>query len=246
MAVGGQVLFAIYVALFYGWALLDGRPERWRAVIPDAWQPGHAAADLALSAHLLFAVLILLSGALQLLPQLRRSLPAVHHWNGRLYIFAAILMGAGGMLLVWTRKTPGDTLAHLLVSINGALIVGFALAAWRAALMRRIEHHRLWALRLWLAVGGVWFFRLGLSAWLVLNRGPRGFDPVTFQGPFLTALGLGQIVIPLLVLQAYVHARDRGGWKLRAGMAGLLAALTLFTAFASACAWMILWAPRVR
>ena len=245
VAVCGQVLFAMYVAVFYGGALLAGQPERWNAVVPHAWMPGQTTANLSLSAHLLLAMLILVSGALQLVPQVRQRLPALHRWNGRFYLIAALLMGGGGMVMVWTRETPGDTLAHVLVSVNGALIVGFALAAWRMAVARRIDTHRRWALRLWLAVGGVWFFRLGLTAWLVLNQGPRGFDPKTFQGPFLTALGIAQYVLPLLVLQAYFHARDHGspGWRL--GMAGVLGVLAVLTAFGTVCASMILWLPRM-
>lgn len=245
-AVSGQLLFAAYVALFYGAALVDGRPERWSTVMPDGWVPGQTAANLALSAHLAFAVFILLSGAVQLIPRLRSRLPALHRWNGRLYILGALLLGVGGIVMVWTRRTPGDTLGHVSVSINGALIVGFAVATWRMAVARRIEHHRRWALRLWLAVGGVWFFRLGLTAWLMVNQGPRWFDPRTFQGPFLTVLGIAQYVLPLLVLQAWLHARDRGGWQLRAGMAAVLAALTLLTVFGTFSATMILWLPRLR
>lgn len=245
VAVCGQMLFAIYVAAFYGRTLLAGQQDRWNAVMPEGWVPGATTANVSLSAHLLLAVLILLSGALQLVPRIRSCFPGLHRWNGRAYVVAALLMGVGGIVMVWTRATPGDSSAHVLVSVNGALIVGFALTAWRMAYTRRIDRHRRWALRLWLAVAGVWFFRIGLTAWLVLNQGPRGFDPKSFQGPFLTALGLAQYVLPLLVLQAYFHAREHGGVAWRLGMTGVLVALTALTAFGSVCASMILWLPRI-
>jgi hypothetical protein len=37
-----------------------------------------------------------------------------------------------------------------------------------------------------MVLSGVWFFRLGMFLWLAINRGPAGFEPDTFTGPFLT------------------------------------------------------------
>jgi hypothetical protein len=42
----------------------------------------------------------------------------------------------------------------------------------------------------------VWFFRLGLTLWLLVHQAPVGFDPKTFSGPFLIVLTLAQSLVP--------------------------------------------------
>ena len=49
----------------------------------------------------------------------------------------------------------------------------------------QLKAHREWAIRLFLVVSGVWFFRVFLMLWLTINQGPAGFDIETFQGPAL-------------------------------------------------------------
>ncbi|MFZ8531235.1 hypothetical protein ACO1NH_13755, partial [Staphylococcus aureus] len=75
------------------------------------------------------------------------------------------------------KGTVGDLGQHLGMSLNALLIVGFAILAWQAARTRDFPAHRRWALRLFLAVNGVWFFRVGLMLWLLVWRRPMGFDP---------------------------------------------------------------------
>ena len=54
---------------------------------------------------------------------------------------------------------------------------------------------------------GVWFFRVGLMLWVVVNQGPAGFDTETFRGPFLTFLSLAQSLLPLAILEL-ISARE--------------------------------------
>lgn len=245
VAVAGQLMFTAYVLSFYGRAAVAGQPEHWNKVLPHGWVPGDTAANLLTGLHLAFTVLIILSAVVQLLPVVRRRMPAVHRWNGRFYVLSALLMGLSGLLMAWTRKTVGDLPQHLAVSLNGVLIIAFAAVAWRLALARRFEQHRRWALRLFLAVSGVWFFRIGLMAWIVLNQGPAGFDPKTFTGPFLTFLGFAQYLLPLAVLEAYFRTREQAGPRTRLAMAAGLAGLTLLTALGIGAASLIMWLPRM-
>ena len=62
-----------------------------------------------------------------------------------------------------------------------------------------------------MVVNGVWFFRVGLMLWLLVNGGPVGFNPATFTGPFLTALSVFTFAIPLslIVLELYVYAQRK-------------------------------------
>lgn len=245
VAVTGQLIFTAYVLRFYGQAAMAGEPQRWNKVLPHGWVPGDTAANLLTGLHLLFTVLIILSAVVQLLPVVRRRAPAVHRWNGRFYVVSALLMAGSGLLMAWTRKTVGDGPQHLAISLNGLLIIVFAATAWRLAATRRFEQHRRWALRLFLAVSGVWFFRVGLMAWIVLNQGPAGFDPETFTGPFLSFLGFAQYLLPLAVLEAYFRTREAAGPRARLAMAAGLGGLTLLTTLGIGAATMIMWLPRM-
>ena len=101
------------------------------------------------------------------------------------------------------------------------------------------------ALRLFLVVSGVWFFRIGLMLWIVVNRGPAGFDPVTFSGPFLTILSFAQYLLPLAVLELYFRAQRSTMAGVHVSMAAGLTVLTLVTAGGIAAATMLMWLPRL-
>lgn len=245
VALIGQFIFAAYVLTFYGRAAAAAEPQRWNRVLPHGWVPGDTAANLLTGLHLVFTVLIIAGALVQLLPALRRRAPALHRWNGRVYVFSALLMASGGLVMLATRKTVGDATQHAAIALNAVLIIVFALTAWRLAATRRFDQHRRWALRLFLAVSGVWFFRIGLMAWIVLNQGPAGFDPQKFEGPFLSFLGFAQYLVPLLLLEAYLRARDHAGPGVRLAVAGVIAGATLLTALGIGAATMIMWLPRM-
>ncbi len=246
VAILGQWMFATYVIGFYGRAAIRGRFEEWNKVLPHGYVAGDTMGNLVVSLHLLFAVAVIVGGALQLLPQLRRIAPAFHRWNGRVYLSSVLVMSVGGLVMVWTRGAVGDLSQHLALSLNALLIIGFAGMALHHARARRIDLHRRWVLRLFLAVSGVWFFRVGLMAWIVANQGPVGFDPKTFQGPFLTILAFAQYLLPLAVLELYFRAQASGNARTRMAMTAGLGAATLVTATGIAAASAIMWLPRIQ
>jgi hypothetical protein len=103
--------------------------------------------------------------------------------------------------------------------------------------------HRRWALRLFLAVSAVWFFRVMLMFWIVLWGRPVGFDGTTFQGPFLDFLSFAQYLLPLALLELYFRAQQATRPAQRIAMAGGLGVLTLATGAGIAVAAMALWLP---
>jgi len=245
VAVLGQLIFALYVLGFYGRAAWRGDWARWNQVLPHGHVAGDPYGNLVLSMHLLFAVLIMLSGALQLIPAIRRRWPGMHRWNGRVYLVLAVTMSLGGLVMVATRRTVGDLPQHVAIVINALLILVCAAMAWRHARARRFDAHRRWALSLFLVVSGVWFFRIGLMLWIVANRGPAGFDPDRFTGPFLSVLAFAQYLVPLAMLQLYLYVRANAAQAGRIAMAACLGVLTLMTAAGIAAATMIMWLPRL-
>ncbi len=247
VAVAGQWLFAAYVAAFYAGTALRGQHQLWNRVLA----PGHVAGDTlgngTLVAHLALAVVILIGGPLQLVPRLRARFPVWHRWSGRLYMLTALVLASSGLYLVWVRggSARGDLAQHLGISLNAALIVLCALLAWRSARAGALAAHRRWALRLFLAVNGVWFFRIGLMLWIALHGRPVGFDPEAFSGPFLSFLAFAQSLVPLAVLELLLWARERGSSGGRLAMAGALVLLTLAMGAGIVVASLGLWLPRM-
>ena len=244
-AIAGQLLFALYTAIFYGGALLRGAPEDWNKVLPHGYVAGATAGNLTLGAHLMLAVIILLCGALQLLPRLRNTMPRVHRWSGRVYVTLAVIASLTGLYMTWSRDSSNRLLQHAGISVAAALILLCAAMAVHGARQRAFAAHRRWALRLFLVVGAVWFFRVGLMFWLFVNKGPAGFDPKTFTGPFLDFLSFAQFLLPLAVLELYLWVRERGGEVGRLAVAGLLLVLTGAMTVGIGVAAVGMWLPRI-
>jgi hypothetical protein len=241
----GQLLLAFYVVAFYGRAALQGRIEDWNKVLPNGYVPGATLMNLLLGLHLAFAAAIIVGGALQLLPQIRRRWPRFHRWNGRVYLVASAVLSVGGIVLVWSHADRGDPTQHVAITLNALLILAFGGLALREAIARRFDAHRRWALRLYLAVAGVWFFRVGLMFWILVNRGPVGFDPVTFRGPALVTIAFAQYLVPLALLELYFRVKAMPAAMPRLAVAVLLAVLSLAVITGIAGAWMMLWLPRI-
>lgn len=243
VALAGQVIFALYVMASHGREWLTGQGLRGGPV--EGQLPGDILGNALYALHMAFAVVIIVGGGLQLWPALRRHRPAFHRWTGRTYMIAATILSLGGIGLILLRGTVGSTLMHVGISVNGVVILICAGMAWMLARRRQFDSHRRWALRLFLAVSGVWFFRVMFMLWMLIFQAPVGFDPKTFTGPLPETLSFAQYLLPLAVLQLYLHAMDRGGAVLRWGMAGLLTVLALITAFGIFGATMGMWLPRL-
>ena len=240
----GQVLFVAYIVGFYGGHAVRGDFAGWNKVLTHGMVPGDTPGNVVVVVHLAFAALLIVSGLLQPVPLVRRVAPGLHRWNGRFYVAAVSLVAIAGLVMVWTRGAAGALSQDIAININAFLILGFAWLAVREARARRFDAHRRWALRLFLAASGVWFFRLMLPLWIVVNQGPAGFDPETFQGPAITAISFGDYLLPLAMLELYFRAQ-RAGSRAKAAMAAGLGVLTLLTAAGIASAAMILWLPKL-
>jgi hypothetical protein len=227
VAVLGQLVFAFAVASFYGLSAARGNWQQWNKSMTHGYTPGHPMKNLVVAIHLGSAVIILLSGAIQLIPKIRHRFPSFHRWNGRVYFVTAFALSLAGLYMMWFRGTVGDLPQHLGQSLDAILIMLCSAMALRYALARDFKTHRRWALRLFMVVSASLFIRAGVFLSFVLNHGPFGFNQTTFSGPFLTFMSFAQYLVPLAILEIYLRTQDRAGAPGRFAMAAGLFALTV-------------------
>ncbi|HEV3420081.1 MAG TPA: DUF2306 domain-containing protein [Candidatus Acidoferrum sp.] len=246
VAVIGQFAFAFSVASFYGLTALRGNFQAWNKILANGYEAGATMGNTALAGHILFATVISIAGALQLIPGIRNRFPAFHRWNGRMFVLAAFTQAITGIYLtVSGRRLAGDVTQHV-VSVLGAVLIMFCAGmALRYAMARDFTTHRRWALRLFLVASGSWFIRLGFTLTLILF-GPIGFDQTTFSGPLLTFWTFAQYLLPLGALELYLRAQDRPGALRRVVTAGVLFVLTLAMGAGIAAVTIGSWVPNVK
>ncbi|CAN5841442.1 DUF2306 domain-containing protein [soil metagenome] len=225
-AVIGQWAFFYYIAAFYGPSTLSGDFPAWarNALLLKGYVAGDTAGNLTFAAHALLAGIIAFGGALQVAPQLRSRWPAVHRWNGRLFLVVACGLAFSGLYLVWVRHSNPALLGSIATSLNAALILTFAGLALAAVRGRDLAAHRRWALRLYLVANAQWFMRVGFFAYVLAQGGhpvgTRLFGEIWSFGCFL---------VPLAVLELYLRSQA-GSPRARMAMAGGLFTLTLVMA----------------
>jgi uncharacterized membrane protein len=244
VTVVGQLVFAFTVASFYALTALRGDYHKWN--FTNGYVPGFSMGNTAVVMHVASAAFVMLAGAVQLVPQIRNRFPVFHRWNGRVYMLTAVTLSVAGLYMTWIRGSVGDLSVHLGSTLNAILIWLCGGMALRYALARDFRTHRRWALRFFLVVSASWFFRIGFFLSFLINKGPFGFDPSTFRGPFLTFMSFAEFLIPLAVLEVYLRAQDRPGALRRMATAGMLFVLTLVMGAGLFAVAMAQWVPQVK
>jgi hypothetical protein len=240
----GLWIFAGYVALFYVGSALRGDFEAWNQVLPRGYTPGDTLGNLAVGIHLLLALAIIAGGPLQLIPWIRVRFALFHRINGRVFLVGSCLASLAGLYLVWVRGGPsGGLMNHLGITLDAILILAFSALTIRYAMLRKITIHRRWALRLFLVVNAVWFFRIGIMFWLFVHQEPVGFDPQSFTGPFLNVMAFAQTLLPLAILELYLRAQDTDSVIAKLAMSAGLLVVTAVMAVGIFAATMGMWLP---
>ncbi|WP_205746407.1 DUF2306 domain-containing protein [Dyella amyloliquefaciens] len=241
----GHFIFGIYIVGSYGVATLHGDTAAWNRVWPTGYIPAQPLGNLIVAIHVLLAAMVAVFGPLQLVPALRRRAPWLHRWNGRIYATVAIIVGLGGLAVLADDRGFVGASQNGSVAINGVLLVACAMLAWLYARARNFAAHRRWALRLFVLAAGVWFFRIGLAAWIAIHHGIAGFDPGTMRGPALSALALGQWIVPLAILELYLRAERARGAMARYAVATLLVTSAMAMGYGVYRAAIGMWLPAI-
>lgn len=232
----GQLFFASAVAIFYGLTAARGDLPAWNKSMTHGYIPGDRVGNTAVAIHLISAVIIILSGAVQIVPQVRNRFPVFHRWNGRIYMVTAFSISLAGLYMMWVRGTIGGLAPHLAQSLDAVLIMLCAVMALRYALARDFKTHRRWALRLYLVVSASLFIRAGFFF--------AAFAPNPDK--FFTFISFAQYLVPLAVLEIYLRTQDRGRAPARFAMAAGLFVLTVALAAGIVAVAVGGWLPNIK
>ena len=245
VAAFGQAAFIGFILAFYGTRTAAGNFAGWNdKPLIDGYIAGDETGNFVFAAHVLLASVVTFAGLMQLVPHIRRAFPALHRWTGRTFLVIACFMALSGFWLTLVRGTSLSAVSSVAILIDGLLILIFAGLAWRHAVKRRFDRHRIWAMRTFMVVSGVWFLRVGLMGWVIVNKGPVGMTN-NLSGPADIVLTFGSYLIPLALLELYFIA----GRSTRAAPKILTAALVFgaaaFTAVGVFGTIAFMWGPHL-
>lgn len=241
----GQMIFAYYILMLYWKSAALGNLEKWNTATPHFYIKGDVIGNTIFGLHVALAAIITILGALQLIPQMRRYAPKFHRVSGRIYITSAFIISLTGLYLTWVKGSVGGFSGSVVITMNALIIMLCAFFTIRNAIQRNLAVHQQWAVHLFLAMSGVWLFRVFLMLWLLIHQAPVGFDPETFTGPFLDALGVFVYVFPQVIVALYFRAKKSGNPLSKWLFSIVLFLITLGTAVGVFAATMGLWLPRL-
>lgn len=243
VAAFGQAAFIWFILAFYGVRTARGDFAAWNdKPLIDGYVAGDDAGNFVFAANALLASAVTLMGLMQLVPGLRRTRPVLHRWTGRSFLAIASFMALSGIWLAVVRGTYLSVVSAVAILVNGLLILLFAGLAWRSAVQRRFERHRIWAMRTFMVVSGVWFLRVGLMGWVLVNQGPVGMTD-DMSGPADVVLVFGSYLIPLTLLELYFAASRRENIGLKAFAAAVVFLAAAYTAAGVFGTVAFMWGP---
>jgi uncharacterized membrane protein len=242
----GQMIFVSSIALFYGMTAVRGDMAAWNKRLAHGYAAGDPIGNAALIIHIIAAVLIIFSGAVQFVPAVRRRAPAFHRWNGRVYIAAAFSIAAAGLYLLIARGTGLGLLQEIGTGLLGVLVLLCAAMTLRFALKRDFATHRRWAWRLYLLMSSALFIRSSIALLATIAAGTGSFDLSVLKGWVLIVITFAQYIIPLAVLELYFWTQLRGGRAARLAMAAGLVGISVIMGAGVAAASVAIFVPTIR
>jgi hypothetical protein len=218
------LLFGLYILAFYAMAFARGAMAKWNGNLPGLYAPELPVATVGVGLHFAAGGLILVLGGIQLLAPLRRRLPSVHRWIGRVYALACAITALGGLAFIGAKGTIGGPIMNVGFGLYGVLMLLAAIETVRHAWAGRLELHRAWGIRLFALAIGSWLYRMELGFWLLFTDGLGHAS--NFRGPVDHILSFF-FYIPNLLVAEIVIRRTRfavaAPWKWIASLVVLVA-----------------------
>lgn len=243
IAVGGQWLFATYIIALYGGIVVTGSYEKINEQLPHGIIEGDFMGNFMLAVHLALAAIITIGGPLQFSLAIRTRFPKFHRWNGRLYFIIAFLISFAGLYMIYSRGAHGGLPGTLGNTLNAILIMLFSVLAWQTAMKKQFAAHKKWALRAFLMVSGVWFFRIGYGIWILITGFTAPGSNADLTGFFDRFLMFGHSLVPLLILELYFFAQNHKKDTIKKLATTFFSLLCLLLTAGIIMASMIFWLP---
>lgn len=142
-------------------ALVIGDWDRWEKTDAGLYRPTRPAANRLMVIHMCFGVFLQIVGPIQLIPYVRKNYLRFHRWIGRVYIGSALLTSGCATLYVvlyrtsrrWIHEDIGNIIFGVSVFLSATLSLYHILNG-------RVEAHKVWSFRLFLAVFGATLVRV--------------------------------------------------------------------------------------
>jgi len=239
-----QLLFTFYILKFYGGNAINNTPEAWNDMTIKGYETGDTVGNFMFASHMGLAVIIILAGLIQLLPWVRKNAIKLHRYSGRVYIFTAVLLSLGGLYLVWIRDATLSMNGSVAISINALLIIIFSFFTIKTARAGQIKTHRKWALRTFIVVSGVWFFRVGFMAWIMIHQEAK-WSTENLDGPFDLVFAYANYLLPLIILELYFSFRESKEKKKQYILSSILFLSAILVCLGTVGSYLFMWAPNM-
>jgi hypothetical protein len=237
-------LFGAYIFAFYIGAIPSRRFDTWNENLSGIYDRNHTAALIAIGVHMLVGAILLLLGPIQLIGQVRNRWPALHRWIGRIYVSCGALAGVGGLGFIAFKGTIGGAAMNLGFGLYGALMVLSAAQAWRYAVARQFDQHRVWAVRLFALTIGSWLYRMDYGFWLMGAHGI--WHRSNFRGGFDVFMSFFFYLPNLLVAELFLRGqRARLSRWLLGASAVMLGVAALVVAVGTYYFFHFYWGPAI-
>jgi uncharacterized membrane protein YhdT len=246
LAMIGQWLFALYIAMRYGVPVTSGN---YSAVNQGnnivGYKEGETFYNWVYFSHILPAIVLSISGILQFIPQIRQQFPVIHRWNGRLFLTLGLSGAITGLYLTWIAGNRLSDIGAIGITLNGLLIPIAIALAWRTAVARDFRAHKRWAVHSFLLINGVWSFRLYLFGWFVVNQGPVG-NSAKLDGPMDLFFSFACYVLPMLVAELVFWAQRQSSPRKQWLVVAVVWLGFLVTLIGIAAVSFTMWLPTIR
>ena len=200
-------IFGAFILAYYIGAVPRGAMTAWNHTLPQLYEPTTPLATLAMGGHFLTGAILLMLGPVQFIGAIRRRIPAIHRWLGRLYVLSAGVAGVAGLSFIALKGTVGGPIMSVGFGLYGALMALSALQTYRYGLARKQDPHSAWATRLFALAIGSWLYRLEYGFWFLATDGVGSNNG--FSGPFDHVMAFFFYLPNLVVAEMVIRTRGR-------------------------------------
>ncbi len=151
----------------------------------------------AIIGHILGGSAMLILGFSQFSNRLRRTLPRLHRWLGRVLVGAGAYFAISGLVMNASAKAQGDSaLYNSAQNVMAVVFLAVLFLGIRAIRQRRVADHRAWMMRSYaITLGAATQTVLLLPVFLLLGEVRGVLVDLVFISAWVVNLGVAEVVI---------------------------------------------------